>query len=262
MNTNKFFNGKRFANLIKNDLLVNYKTYLITFAGSALLMYLIMLILMLDKDRHFGMSNYSGTLFVFLIGLAGFIGSAFPSFNNKHSGNNFLLLPGSAFEKYFQQFLFRVVLGTILFLAIFWISAQLARFSALNTQLVKESGIFIDKFRFSAVFNNEHILGVKLTSAFITIGTFIFVFRLNYKQMAAIKSFFAFVGIVFLIMIYLIILSHIFFPNTTEGFNVSNQIIFEAQKITKNLSTNYLFFGIIWITMLIYGYFKLKEKQA
>jgi hypothetical protein len=264
MSTNKIFNSRRFVNLIKNDLLINYKTYLITFAGSGLLMYLIMLILMLDKDRNFGISDYSGILLVFLIGLAGFVGSAFPSFNSKHSGNSYLLLPGSAFEKYFQQFLFRVVLGTALYLAIYWLTAQLARFTALNTELVKDSGIFIEKFSFSLLFNNNNddVLGVKMIQACITVGIFIFSFRLNYRQMAAIRSFFAFIGIVFLIMLYLVILSHMIFPNTTEGFDISHHMTFEIQKTINQMSVSYLLLGCSWLIMLIYGYLKLKEKEA
>lgn len=264
MSTNKIFNSRRFVNLIKNDLLIYHKSYMIKFAAIVVIMYLFLFFTMIGYDRSYGGSEYSLYFLMFLAGLATFIGSAFPALNSKHTANSFILLPASTFEKYLQQFLSRIVLGTLIFFMLFWIAAHLARFTALNTETLKASGVLIEPFRFSMLWNNRvsenfrysNILGL------ITIGIFLFSTRIYFRQMATFKSVLLGVSIIMTCIAYLIILSHIFFPNTTQGYNISNEFMYGTfDNVGGNIGT-YLLFSTLWVTLLILGYFKLKEKQA
>lgn len=262
MQTNKIFNIHRFGHLLKADILLNHRRYLFMVVGAIIVFYLIFLMNM-SNDRWYGKDNYGNMFILFVMGLGVFVGTAFPELKNKISTGNYLLLPASTFEKFLSQFLIRFVIGSIVFLLIFWVSAHLSRFTALRIADLRMWTANIESFNFSMlsdtlVSNNEKYLIVTLPLSMLA---FMFAGRLFFKSQTIVKTLSAGVVISFTITCFVVLMSHIFYPET-KGFNIE----LPTYRLFKNVyNTQYLAYVISytgWIFFLLIAYFKLKEKQV
>lgn len=271
---NTFFSFKRFWLLLRNDLIINYKTYLLTIVGTFIVMYLILYMNMPKESQYIHLSKGSwGDTFYFdnhryeeifmmtLFALAGFIGMAFHMLDNKVKTSNYLLTPASSFEKYNIQLCIRVIAGLGLFLLIFWIDAGLARFTALSGYK-GESTHAIMSFKYSMFYEQMPTKELLImVSTLFSLGIYLFSFRISFKKYGLIKTIIS-MPILFLIITGIMIFaSHLFFPTQTTGLDIYwegvNATIDRAQ--TNNLDL--IAVNLIWIVLLPLGYYKLKEKQ-
>ncbi len=285
MKSNSFFSLNRFVLLLRNDILLNYKKYLLTIAGAFILGFMVMytnmphLVVQNEYRWIFDAQDYLQTFTMCLVGLMVFVGSGFPGFSSKTNTFNYLQIPASTFEKYLCQFTIYVFAGSILFFIIFWMDAHLARTIALNNlkysndELVgAEKFKYIKEFSYKSMFfivrENPVVVYRKWTEIInlfvmaFSVGMYFFNVKLIFKKLGVIKAALSLVALIFLIMIFFTVLSKLYFPET-EFFEIAKALDY---KRTNGISTIDL-----WMTILAYcvpfliipfGYFKLKEKQV
>jgi hypothetical protein len=257
MKTNRFFSFKRFGLLLSSDFRLNGKRYLLILAGGAVIIYLVTLF---EMSRYSGYTanDYVALFYVCILGLCALAGNAFPEFGNNIKTGNYLLLPASTLEKSLSQFLIYIVLGTLSFLLIFWADTYLARWSVLQ-MADQQNEIIIEKLHYPQLFqamNREFVYMI------ISIGLFLFATRLFFKRFAFIKSIILLAIIVSLFICWMVLLSHIFYPEATEGFTLA----LPQYKLASGLNNLIYFFytiaHLIWVFFLPLAYYKLKEKQV
>ena len=267
MESTRFFSLSRFILLMHNDILLNYKKYLLTIAGAFILGYIFLLLQMPMRDisPDFNAQQYVSIFTLCLFGLGAFIGMSFPAFNSKADTITYLLMPSSAFEKFMSQFLIRIVAGTVLFFLIFWIDAHLARTTALFVLRKFEHIPQIDSFEFANIYrgiclNNNSLMMSATIFSFVSIGIYIFSVRMFFKKMPIVKIVISIVSLFFIAFLLMVLLSHIFYPKT-----VGMQLSIPEHKVVTNHSNVEIWlcslFYWSWLFFLPLGYFKLKEKQ-
>ena len=141
MPLNNYFSFKRFSLLLQQDLLINRTKYLLGILGLGLISYLLFYwYLSTNKSQIISyaesINNRYMTCFMFYImGVGAVVGTAFPELSDKIKTANYLLSPGSTFEKFLVQFLLRIGLFVPIALGIFWIAIRLAKASLLPEML-------------------------------------------------------------------------------------------------------------------------------
>lgn len=282
MSFNNYFNLKRFGCLLKQDLLINKTKYLLTILGLGLVTYLL---------SYWFLSSCKATLvaypgqintyylmcFTFYMMAVGvFVGTAFPDFADKLKTGNYLLSPGSVFEKFLLQFLLRIGFFIPIALVVFWIVIRLAKAS-----LIPESDVFygnqlqffnpslLPYFEFRLMVTRGGIDKLWNTSeilimifGFFSYGAYLFAGATYFNRYALIKTVVISVILFFTCILFSMILSHIFYPQETQGFDLQLQIF----NVTQNLDSvrfSLLSISLLsWIFFLTIAYFKLKEKEA
>lgn len=264
METNQFFSLKRFYLLLRNDLLINYKTYLFTLIGAFIVGFVIFYMSMPKQypASTFDNNDYMQISAICLLGLGVFIGLSFPEMNNKIKATNYLLLPASTFEKFLVQFTLRFVGGILLFILILWIDAHLARWSILNTHKGLDTTI-IEEVNIRDMFKGAKLRTIlPLIFAILSLGTYLFSIRLFFKKNALVKTVISFGLVLYCMFCLMVVFSHLFYPQTT-GFNVELK---EYELTTLPFRNVELwFYSIMYLSGLFLiplGYFKLKEKQV
>jgi len=266
MKSNTFFNTSRFYLLLRNDILINYKKYLFMVLGAFIVGYFILFLQMPKVENiypDFRVENYTPIFFMGLLGLGAVIGMAFPELENKIKTSNYLMLPGSTFERMTVQFLIRVVGGSILYLVVFWLVAYLARFSALRMYQGHANAQTIESFDFSSLLIGSKDLLSKLAIGFsiFSIGMYLFSIRIFFKRFALVKTIISLVAVYALFACVMVLFSHIFYPETIGfGFHVDNYYL--APDITNINIWIYSISFLSWLFFLTLGYFTLKEKQV
>ena len=281
MNSNKFFSYSRFYRLLRNDILLNHKKYLLTIAGAFILGFIFILMQMPnymynDTAFKYDSSSYRNLFTMCLVGLGAFVGSGFSELSSKIKTSNYLLMPASTFEKFLCQFVLRALAGTVIFLVIFWIDAHLARIAALrhieysNGQLAgSEKYSYIEKFHYSMflIKSNYPIVknwrlfeGIGMILIIFSSGMFLFSVKIFFRKLGLIKTGIALVAAIFLTGVLTVGVSHLFYPET-KGFNVANIGYFLSNGYTNNDIFHYSIGYLAPLFLLPLGYFKLKEKQ-
>lgn len=263
METNQFFNLKRFYLLLRNDLMINHKKYLYALIsaviGGTAILYLTM-------PKTVGRGVFEGTdylpaFIICLFALGAFAGMSFPDMNSKIKASKYLLLPSSIFEKYLSQFLVRIVLASLFFMLVFWIDTFLARFISLaiykdvNASMIKNFDLHT-----LITLKSRMTLTSTLFAGF-SMGTFLFSVRLFFKKNALVKTVVTFLVLSYATACLVVIFSHLFYPET-RGFDVKLDIYTIEWANMKNMElwmNSLAYLG--WLFLLPLGYFKLKEKE-
>ncbi|MDR2286290.1 MAG: hypothetical protein LBE04_02260 [Prevotellaceae bacterium] len=266
MAANKIFSPKRFGLLMYNDLLIHFKGYVLYITGIGVFMYIIMTWAMYIS-WHFTQNDYIPFSAMFGIVLLIVIGTAFPSFNNKVTAANYILLPASTLEKFLSQFLIRVVITIVLFMFIFHFATDLAQNSFSPEKRIMLGKQMIEEFSFSELWNSINSnLRDKIAFLFMlfSLMSFFFSTRLFFGKYAAIKTFITGTILVFGFIGIMILFSFIFYPDETSWYRET--IALKEYEICKDLNNTqlyaYLVAYISWIFFLVTGYFKFKEKQV
>lgn len=263
MNTSSVFNSRRFYNLFRRDIMLNHKLYIFTLTGIAFALFLLFVFNMTNVyNLEYKESDYIKILTFSLIYIAAFIGSSFPELSDKKGTCNYLLLPSSIFEKYLVQFFIRFVIFIPLALLLFIAMADVARLTATQINLIHGKNIYIEKFNFSCLFptqSDKKIEAIILFGLF-SAGTFLFSARLFFKRFALVKTLILGTILFYLFYCFMVILSHIFYPET-QGFNIK----INEYEIVPQINSVELFIScfacLSWLFFLPMGYYKLKEKQ-
>lgn len=274
MKTNAFFNTNRFVALARQDLMLNKNKYWLTLAVSIGAIYLAIIYQMQRNPLGFVLPvesshferlpgwGYADQFILILLGLGAIIGSAFSNLGSKPKIASFLMLPASTFEKYAYPFVFRVLIGLVLFALIFWMDAQLARWSMLNNPTYLMNNYVIVPFEFSMFFNlssngSDNWL---LVFSVISIGMFLYVVPLFFKKQALIKTVLAFFALMMAYITCLVLFSHLFNPET-KGFDITLKEFRVADQMNSVILLFHILIDIAWLFLLFIGYFKLKEKR-
>ena len=281
MNSNKFFSFSRFYQLLRNDILLNYKKYLLTIVGAFILGFILIFLNMPNQvspypNGKFDATSYSNLFITCLFGLGAFVGSAFSELSSKVKISNFLLVPASTFEKFLSQFTIRFIAGTIILLVLFWIDTHLARIAALSRiegidghLAGPEKYDYIEKFHWSmflikskypTLTNWRLFEGIGMILTWFSLGMFLFSIKIFFRKLGLIKTGISLVATIYLLTVVMAGFSHIFYPETV-GFGIANI----DYKLSNGYSNSEIFFNSIGylapLFLLPLGYFKLKEKQ-
>ncbi|MCL1867496.1 MAG: hypothetical protein FWF72_00885 [Paludibacter sp.] len=271
---NQFFNIKRFARLMAYEVKTNYKRYLIAaavcFAAVFVVTYISIYNYNIGGQLYF-YEEYIRSLLICFAGFVAFAGLSFPALASKKNTISYLMLPASAFEKYTAEFILRIISGGILFLLIFWVSANCAaevkafiynlehhtNFSVNHLSLIKLlKTIFLIKtnndINPSCYSSSDYwsIVFVKMTC--ITLIIFAFSVRLFFKRFALVKTTAVGIGIV-LGVIWIL-------------FNFASDFInkyFLKNDLQSAVFNHYLLIILLvfCVILLLTGYYKLKEKK-
>lgn len=267
MHTNQFFNISRFWLLLRNDMMMNYKKYLLNIGGAFVVCFIIIYMTLPTKPNYvdYSAQSYLYPFLIVLFGLGGFIGMAFPFLNEKRQLSVYLLTPASTFEKYLSQFLIRFIGGTVIFLLIFYIDAIIARQVALAVLAKFEHAPTIAEFSFKHLTDMKRNMRTTgeitgLISIITTIGFFLFSVKLFFSKNGLIKTMLAGTAVFFAILLLNVGLSHIFFPET-----ICMDDHLPSYKVNEQFNNLQVWFTILACStpafLLPLGYFKLKEKQ-
>lgn len=263
MNQNKFFSPGRFARLLRNDWLIHQKAYLFTLAGINIALYVFTLFLMKTSNK-FHNDDYIGLFMVNLATIGIVVGNSFTALKNRNKACNYLLMPGSTFEKYMVQFVVRILIFIPITLFMFWLCMYLAKASLLFLPEIEinPSGNIPD-FHFSILYNLFYYKDI----APILFGIFsgyslLFAGSVYFKRFAIPKTLIFFgisVGIVFLAFV---VFDHLLFPESVSNTKVTFPI-YKINSDTENIKLFlYIIFGCPWLFFLPLAYFKLKEKEV
>jgi hypothetical protein len=266
MNKNKYFNTGRFARLLRNDLLINQKTYLFTLAGFGLAVYSFTYLVMRGAvNGSFARAeDYLPLIFIYLMALGVVIGNAFPFLTNTVKTSNYLLAPGSTFEKYLVQFTIRIALFIPLALIIFWVGIHLAKASLTPNLSTYFDPSKITDFSFSDLFEQVPKFRDKLmiVLSIFSVTSVLFAGSVYFNRFALVKTLIVAGMTIGAVVLSFVLFSHIFYPAENHGFSVE----LKPYKITDDLYNTqlavYLLGGLSWIFFLVLGYFKLKEKEV
>ncbi len=285
MKSNSFFSVNRFVLLLRNDILLNYKKYLLTIAGAFVLGFIVLYINMphlVEQNKYwwiFDARRYLETFMMCLVGLLVFVGSGFSGFSNKTKTFNYLQMPASTFEKYMCQFTIYVFAGSILFFIIFWIDAHLARTIALNNlKYANDELVGAEKFKYIQEFSYKSMFVIKRDNPVIvyrtwteilnlfvmafSVAMYFFNVKLLFKKLGVVKTTLSLLVLIFLLMIFFTVLSKLYFPET-EFLEIAKALDYKRTNGNSTID--------LWMTVLAYcvpffiipfGYFKLKEKQV
>ena len=270
-------------------MLINYKKYclaiLVAFILSFVFLYGSMprLIYGNEMENRWNIFDSNRYMYIFLasiVALGALVGSSFPDLGSKVKTSNYLLIPASTFEKFFSQFFIRVICGAAIFLVLFWVDARLARYISVMQMVDAKTNLhyanaehMIEKFNYGMIFLYQKIsypvekivynkaIEIWGASLFIvSIGLYLFSVRLFFKKLGLVKSIISFVALFFILLLFMVIFSHIFYPNTV-GFEVSLHN-YTLQNGTDNIGFWLCLIGLVSpLFLLPLGYFKLKEKQ-
>ena len=266
---------------MRNDLLINYKKYLLTIAGGFILGFIFIYMYMpsqMYSDANYKLdgSRYRYFFAIYLVGLGAFVGSAFSELSSKIKISNYLLIPGSTFEKYLCQFVIRAVVGTAIFLFIFWVDTHIARIAVLSHlknnlgQLAgPEKYNYIEKFRYSMLLVKSNYPtitywrsfdGIGVVLVIFSIGMFLFSVKIFFRKLGLIKTGISLVAALYLLMVSMICFSYLFYPET-KGFNTADINYLLSNGYNNNDIFLYSIGYLAPLFLLPLGYFKLKEKE-
>lgn len=277
---NNHFKIKRFSRLLQQDLLVNKTKYGLTILGLGLITYILGYMFLkssmvsMIKHDYAVFQNYTICFAFFMMSVGVIIGMAFPDLSDKIKRSNYLLTPGSTFEKVALQFLIRIVLFVPIALGVFWIGIRLAKASLMpkrvNLDYVEQlmDPALIPYFDYvmlitktnGKIWDTWQILFVFF--GLFSYGVYLFAGATYFKRYALVKTVIASVVILFASIAFSVLLSHIFYPQETHGFNSKlNEFV-----VTEHLSSSELFMVSLslfsWLFFLAMAYFKLKEKEV
>lgn len=277
---NNHFNLKRFSRLLQQDLLVNKTKYGLTILGLGLITYILGYIFLngskvsMIKHDYAVFQNYTICFAFFMMYVGVIIGFAFPDLSDKIKTSNYLLTPGSTFEKVALQFLIRIGLFVPIALGVFWISIRLAKASLMPEivnynsveQLMDPALIPYFEYRFLITKPNGEIWDTwQILFVFFGLfsyGIYLFAGATYFKRYALVKTIIASVVILMTSITFSVLLSHIFNPEETHGFNTK----LNEFAVTEHLSSLELFMASLsllsWMFFLAIAYFKLKEKEV
>lgn len=278
-----FFSFNRFYLLLRNDILLNHKKYLLTIAGAFILGFIVLYTSMPgyvhkgDFRFVFDAQRYTTAFGMCLLGLLAFVGSAFSELSTKIKTSNYLMLPASTFEKILSQFVIYVLAGSAIFVIVFWVDAHLARYAILsNLKSVYNEDLGPDKSKYIEVFKYSMLLiknkypaisywnwfeGLAIIFGMFSIGMYFFSVKIFFKKLGLIKTAISLIAVVYLGAVVMTLLSHIFYPET-KGFDISNALDYKLPNGLFNFEM-WLYLSAYCVSLFIipFGYFKLKEKQ-
>jgi hypothetical protein len=250
MKTNNFFDLDRFIGLLKQDILFNYKFYVSFIAGLSIGIYLFSYSMIKGYSGGFLSVNY--ILYNLLNGaIMVFVGMSFPAFRNQINTSNYLLMPGSVFEKMLVQFVVRIVLFIPLALVLLKFCIFLALSSMVPDPKVGFDPLFVEEFRLSEIFERLEVLKYNplrnLAYLFLAFAGSVY-----FKKYALVKT----LGVMLLFPGSVFIITK--FTGGQINWLKAGTDYLNGYNFYFSLSP--IFIGLLMMS-LPWAYFKLKEKE-
>lgn len=275
MPLNNYFKFSRFARLFQQDLLINRTKYLLTLIGLGLIAYLLCCWFLSSNKATLvrypeQINTYYMVCFIFYMMTVGVVvGTAFPDFTDKIKTGNYLLSPGSTFEKFLVQFLLRIGLFVPIALGIFWIAIRLAK-ASLIPEMLNGSQFFnpavVPYFEYRLLVTRGNKLWdtwqiLLMIFGFFSYGTYLFSGATFFKRYALVKTVVISGILFFSCILFSMLLSKIIY-SAPRFFEIQ----FYAFQVTENFdSTEFSLLSLSllsWVFFIGMAYFKLKEKEA
>lgn len=266
MKQNNYFSLKRFIRLLQNDFLLNRKIYLFSVIGLGIAIYAITYILFINSSNSsFRHQDYIPLLLIYLMVVGVFIGTSFPALTDQIKKTNYLLAPGSLFEKYMVQFVTRIVIFIPLALSIFWIGVHLAKTTVILFPIWNTNYSGIEDYHFFDLFRNQNLRMVDIMAIFLSIfsmASLLFAGCTYFNRFALVKTLIVTTVTVFTIICSMVLFSHLFYPAETNGFDIRLKTYKIGYDLYNTQLAIYLLGGLSWLFFLPLTYFKLKEKEV
>ncbi len=259
----KYFKPKRFINYFKYDLASNYKLYTFFSIGLFIALLFFQFFALASAKRTFNLNDYILIFYLAIVpGMISVIGSSFPALRNQSETTNYLMLPVASFEKFSVQFIIRGILFPCLFIILFWLEFKLSKYLYLlfDWSYVNEIHNF-KLFDFLAQVEKQSDKIVLILS-FFSVAMFFFTGATFFKKYAVYKTLFTFAFLLGAVFLFSITLSHIFYPEMTQGFEIE----IESYNTIGNLGNVqvcvYSIGALSSLFLLPLAYFNLKGKEV
>ena len=258
MRTSHFFNSKRFFLLLRNDLLRNYRTMLISAGAVAALFFVITLPPIFFSPGSASTDFHLG-LYPVLLFIGGFIlsSSAFTEIHNSQKNTSFFMLPASIFEK---------MVSKLILTTIGYVLASVLLYYLLT---VISSGIAVifTGWSFPAFnpFTKEILLGVAIY--LVTQSMFLFG-GIYFKKHPLMKTLFSQFTIAFGLSVFAFLVVRIVYRDSFHGMRFIDEFIFNDmvsfERLGNNLATifKYLFWVCFAPYFWILSYLRLGETEV
>ena len=255
MNSNKYFDIYRIANLMRRSAVLNTRMVLIAFAAVGGLL----LIVFLSDTFSRGYINYTPlmNLFYVILFAGGFIftSQSFNELQKPEKGYHYLTLPASHFEKLFTKWLF----STIIYLAAAYIALYMIALIGAGLSVA----LFKAEFKFLALLNYEPF---RMAGIYMVLQPIFLLGAAYFRRHSFIKTLLTLIIIAIIIGIFTTIVSYLMFGSyglETSSFTDSNipgpHIVFTE---TIPQISNILFWYVMGPFFLVVSYFRLTETQV
>ena len=254
---NQYFNGSRFLQLFKLELINDYRNFFI--ASLAIFAFLMMVIMIMAEDHDF--EDFHGIWYpiVLLGGGYLFTSASFSELNKASSRMGYLSLPASTFEKFLSKFLI-TNLGFILFTTLAY------GLFALISNSISQSYFGFTFQEFNPFREYYPIILI----VYITTHSIFLLGAITYNRFAIFKTFLSIVAIYFILAAIIYFGVRIIFHDAFDGmFSVRNNILYHPSDQLKEFVEHslpkiaqFISYFIIVPLILAAGYFKLKEREV
>ncbi len=195
---NNYFNLNRFSRLFQQDLLINRTKYGLTIIGLGLITYVFCYMFLngskdnMIKHDYSISQNYTICFAFFMMAVGVVVGTAFPDLSDKIKTSNYLLNPGSTFEKIMLQFLIRIGLFVPIALFLFWIAIRLAKASLLPGESGLDPAVIPYLDYVLPITNTNHNIWETWQILFVifllfSYGTYLFAGAAHFKRYALVN---------------------------------------------------------------------------
>jgi hypothetical protein len=270
------FNCKRFTLLVKSDLLLHWKYYLLGYVAVLSGMFLFMLFFIAEPLREaqagatYSFVSSDDDWFGFVVAMVAvyflvLVVSSFGNLKDKTRRLAWLMLPVTAFEKFLHQFLMMVViLGGALYVAL-WIDAQLVRnYIIWHYELPGEVIAAFTPYRFFTPLSEAGSLWEQITMVLIVVSLASYFMMANiwFRRFGWIKILVFLVVAIYLFSVLITGLSYLFNPELTTDFRAYLPFVpVPGTDISFFQVYMYTMVDIAWVFLLLMGYYKLKETE-
>ena len=262
---NNTFNIHRFAALVRQGVMHDYKMYLISICGFSGVLFILFFI----TQFNFGISviDPHSLVIMYVLTFIGagllYTGSAFGGFRSKEKSISYLLIPASRFEKFLSEYVSRVIIFMLAFPVIFWLTYNLMGviFGVLHPVFTfkYQDFFFVPPYVVEPGKVNPYPL---IYSAALFVLTIPFTGATIFNKHPLIKTLFS-VSLIFFFHLFLIY----FFVEILKfkNYNISpgeTQIYLlpaSAEKAIVFFTTTFIVANIM---LTLIAYFKLKEKEV
>lgn len=262
MNTNTFFNIRRFYVLSRNTILLNSVPLLIiagAFGGISLFLSGVNAFVDPRLDIH-------KKLYLALLFSGGFVvtGRIFRELHHKERGSAWLVLPASMFEK-FSSRLFLSTIGYIVGTVIFWFLFSVVS-EGLNWIIFRQTNSLFNPF-------DQRILWAM--AYYIVLQSPLLVGAVYFKRLTISKTILILVIFLLLVLLVALLAVKIIFWNHFEGIVPSFEFISGLVELAGGFGGQFveIFRVICWILRVIFwaviaplcwliGYYRLKETEV
>lgn len=254
-NRNQTFSMKRFGKYALTRLKMDYKNLLSMAVKAFALLFLILFIMININQGNWYSLHWDPTIVIssFLAGVF-YLQKAFPMLRKKEKMLGFYLTPASILEKYIYELLEKMGLFLLLFPVLFLATANLAIESILSVR--SYLGLFSKIDSLSINYTSQLFSpGVikQIMSAMFLLFSLVFVATTIFRKYAVIK--------IAALLVFYILLSV-----TYANFLAAENTWFFVYIQNMELNTRRLVFSatmlIVALIALLYGYFRIKEKEV